>query len=683
MGKEYVIIALFMTSFAHGLDISSYEQQTEEFAEYTLYSAEGVWMYDELKGVADADVVPLRLVSPNLLLVYGSTDSIRQAGYVAHDSSGVMHNDASPMPSESIDRVRLVFEPNLPSSVKYSLMNTIVPSLQVDSEFYTVPYPSSIEFDAKLLDVDLVSLSLLPGVLWVEPVLETKARNDVSSSLLQHGHTTEFPAWDFGLNGHGVVIGIGDSGIDADHACFRQYTGSSGSTDTSSFSNNTAIGVFSPEHRKITHYNTTLDGYDSSSHLDYRHGTHVAGTLACHDVFHNGSTAPPSNGSALAFGSQIVFQDLVSSEGWVVPDVDELLHEGLMYGAIIHSNSWGDDTTNYTVRTATFDAFARQVPWSLAFIAPGNNAGDVLEPANGRNVVAVGATVKSTSQELWSPSARGPLHDGRDGIFVIAPGQNIMSAKADGNDSTNNAELRPSSGTSMSTPSASGATAIIQQMYQDGWFSNQVNRTRFVSIDQISAEWVNFTAPDHSGLFLSDGITPSASLLKATLALSTTPYEMSERNGGAGSTLLHNPYEGWGVINLSELVDFQSVRLELEVGNTTPAPNFWYHDSFELTETDVNSWYSALPQPMNYSWNGSGARGPFLTTGDSFTTRLLPVDGEDVQLRLSFPAKPEPELVDDLLLVAHLSNMKQSMAQTPPTTNVSCKLKYAPFPDST
>ena len=47
--------------------------------------------------------------------------------------------------------------------------------------------------------------------------------------------------------------------------------------------------------------------------------------------------------------------------------------EALANGAVIHSDSWGDDTEAYTLRSAEFDLWHREVPWSLAFIAPGNN----------------------------------------------------------------------------------------------------------------------------------------------------------------------------------------------------------------------------------------------------------------------------------------------------------------------
>ena len=133
-------------------------------------------------------------------------------------------------------------------------------------------------------------------------------------------------------------------------------------------------------------------------------------------------------------------QDIVSSEGWQPPPVDELLWEASTHGAVIHSNSWGDDNTEYTERTGRFDGYARAMPWSVALIAPGNSGEGVLEPANGRNVVAVSASVNHASPERWGSTSYGPTESGTDGIFLLAPGASVSSAAADGFWNTNNAK---------------------------------------------------------------------------------------------------------------------------------------------------------------------------------------------------------------------------------------------------
>ena len=48
--------------------------------------------------------------------------------------------------------------------------------------------------------------------------------------------------------------------------------------------------------------------------------------------------------------------------------------------------------------------------------------------------------------------------------------------------------------------------------------------------------------------------------------------------------------------------------------------------------------------------------GPFLQTGDVFTQRLALMEGEDVRIRMAFPAQPEPAMVDDLQLRVRLED---------------------------
>ena len=87
-------------------------------------------------------------------------------------------------------------------------------------------------------------------------------------------------------------------------------------------------------------------------HINFRHGTHTAGSLACFDVYDYRDGSIPTNGSSMAHGATMVVQDIVSAEGWVPPEnVSELLSEAAMYGSISLSYSWFDYTTEYTARS--------------------------------------------------------------------------------------------------------------------------------------------------------------------------------------------------------------------------------------------------------------------------------------------------------------------------------------------
>jgi len=405
------------------------DEPSMEFAgEVLLTLHEGVWTHEAWSSLHENGVHPLRVVSPTELV--GWHDGwIKSPSYTVSPSPEAVWKTGLDGRSPVVgDFVRLLLEPRLPdsaydglrgqlSAVGISLPNQYTPSPLAPS--YLVEWPGELSLSDTLG---------FEGILWIEPVLETQARNAQSSSLMQSGIISGHAAWSLGLNGAGVVVGAADSGLDADHACFRNAS-VAGAVGSSGENGSELVGEGGPDHRKMVFLNTTIDGGDTQGHSDYRHGTHVAGTLSCYNVDSERQGTFPDNGSALAHGTRLVMQDIVSSDGWVPPDVDALLVEAGLHGAVIHSNSWGDDTTAYTARTSDFDAWALAMPWSLSFIAPGNTGSDLLEPANGRNIAAIGASVKSAEMERWSASSTGPTEAGTNGIFALAVGTSIQSAK--------------------------------------------------------------------------------------------------------------------------------------------------------------------------------------------------------------------------------------------------------------
>ena len=658
------VTMLLLLPLAQGLGPSlSPERLSGE--EQVLILDEGVWSQELWTALDDTGYTPLRMVNPTEILVWRSPDAVDLSGVQVGEAPEVQFKGEFGRFTE-YDSFRFVFEPNLPPEAVQQLVAEFAQfgiDIESRAEWYSsvLPHVEIVEWG-----VGFSVLASIDGLLWVEPVLPTAARNGQVSSLLQHGFTTENPAWDLGLNGGGVVVAVADTGLDADHACFRNATAAG---EFGAGGENLTDGVGTPglDHRKVLLLNHSIDSGDTSGHSDYRHGTHVAGSLSCYNVYDMRSGALPQNGSSLSYASQLIFQDIVSEEGWVPPDVDALLVEAGLYGATLHSNSWGDATTAYTARTGDFDAWALEMPWSLAFIAPGNNGGQLLEPANGRNVVAVGASLKSESSERWGASSIGPTEVGTNGIFALAVGTSVQSARADGMSDSYNDDLRSSSGTSMATPAATSAAAIIQQMVEQGWISGKENRT-LQPISAMRPEWVGDDKNATNNLSLAAGFSPSGPLLRALLSLATTPLSQEMRNGGNGGFELQNHYDGWGQLNLSELVDLAGVETALHQGDVSPAEDLWIHDSFRLLDQSPQAWLQqrqgdseALENLVAAPWNGSGAAGPFLKTGDVWVERFdLSVGSFDA--RLAWAAAPEPHLVDDLQLIIRLSDGRIAVA---------------------
>jgi len=141
------------------------------------------------------------------------------------------------------------------------------------------------------------------------------------------------------------------------------------------------------------------------------------------------------------------------------------------------------------------------------------------------------------------------------------------------------------------------------------------------------------------------------------MAASPLPDEV--RNGGEEGYELHNPYDGWGALNLSRLFDPTSIH---GLGES-PTNDTWIHDSYRLTSGSVGEWFEVnkgesgdLSGMVDTGAPLDGAIGPFLQTGDVFSQRLALIDDEDVRIRMAFPAQPEPAMVDDLQLRVRLED---------------------------
>ena len=536
------------------------------------------WTYADWNALRGEGLEPLRQISVTDVLVWGDH------GTYQLDSVSVLRG-------QSADGYRVVLEPRLPSDAQMDILSMFeFEALQL--AVANSALPTSFEVHG----INPVVFDAIPGVWWIEPLLETKARNSLSSSIMENGSMDGHPGWDLGLNGSGVIIGVADSGIELDHACFSE--------------NGSEIGELGVNHRKVVLVNTTIGDGDDPGQSDYKHGTHIAGTLVC-DLW-NGNM---SGGVSPSHGARVLFQDVVNESGWSEPTVDWLLAEAVANGAVIHSDSWGDDTEAYTLRSAEFDLWHREVPWSLAFIAPGNNPSKFYEPANARNVVSVGGTLSDNSTDLYTSSSQGPTEEGLRGNFIATPAVGIISASADGNLSSFNDDMRSSTGTSMSTPLGASITAVIQQMVQDGWFTEE-------------------------------GFVPSGPQLRALLAMSADSLP---------SGVAPDAQQGWGRPNLANLIDYDE--------NTSA--NIWVHDSYMMNETGrmalVDEWLSAngsrpLEQVVASQWNGSAAQGPFLKQGQGFGWELDRVEGSDLEVILSFNQRPFGAVSDDLDILIRLPN---------------------------
>lgn len=425
----------------------------------------------------------------------------------------------------------------------------------------------------------LKSLVQSRAVLWVEPASRPKLHDAVAVQIIGgEGNDNGIAVHDLGFDGKGVAIAVADSGLD--------------SGDIDSLHPDIAGRVDA-----LFYYGTLTDASDEHSH-----GTHVAGIIAG-----NGATGEADeNGFLYGLGvapkSHLIAQRIFDGAGGFEPPESNarLTTDAVRAGAVIGSNSWGDDTQGrYDTSAMEFDALVRDAdpdspgdqPYILEFSAgnagPGERTMD--SPAVAKNVIATGASennrfdffIYADGQDSVADfSSRGPCEDGRIKPDVVAPGTWISSLQSSAATDENawspiSENYQYQGGTSQAGPHASGAAAVFVQYYRE----------------------------------THQGQTPSPALVKAALINSAVDMDNSVSIAAGGTTYIPNNDEGWGRIDLTELIgaerrfDFTDQTELLTTGQAYEKhlviASFNQPLKITLTYTDVPGFPAAIPALVN------------------------------------------------------------------------------------
>ncbi|MBN2055660.1 S8 family serine peptidase [bacterium] len=391
------------------------------------------------------------------------------------------------------------------------------------------PHRRRISFEIKGLKVAEVSrsLAMLPEVEWVQRRPVYKLCNDYTRYICQSGPYGGGlkPLYDNGVRGEGQLVGVMDTGVDADMCYF--YDAGQG-----------LIQVNQPPNynqRKIVAYvgpSSYANSYDTQGH-----GTHTAGTIAGNDFATPGGE---NTGDGIAYMAKLIVQDY--GDGWDVypPDGEYDAHQEVYdIGGRVHSNSWGWPSVHgvYHDDSQEVDQFIWDNPdYSIVYAAGNDGAGSdtIRAPGTAKNVVTVGATESGASQPENNMyfSSHGPTDDGRIKPDITLPGGDIYSASNDSNTGSFNCSTLSGSGTSMATPGVAGSAALVRDYFMQGFYPLGTADPGFA-------------------------FEPSSALVKAVLVNSgvnmTGTYTA---DSGAGHADIPSMGQGWGRVTLDTTLFF-------------------------------------------------------------------------------------------------------------------------------
>ena len=237
------------------------------------------------------------------------------------------------------------------------------------------------------------------------------------------------------VNGSGVKIAILDTGIDSTHPDFYFPNGTSKIVGAASFTG-----------EPIT------DGYG--------HGTHCASIAAGTGEASNFTYVGVAPGAAL-MNVKVLDNSGQGQESWIISGIQWAVdnHANIL-SMSFGSNAGGDgtDPLSTTVNWATDQG-------AVCVVAAGNSGQLGMYTINSPGVAELAITVGASDKTdvVASFSSRGPTSDYRIKPDVVAPGVNIVAARASGTSMGKPVSqyYTMASGTSMATPHVAGAAALI------------------------------------------------------------------------------------------------------------------------------------------------------------------------------------------------------------------------------
>ncbi|UCD91996.1 MAG: S8 family serine peptidase [Methanobacteriota archaeon] len=417
---------------------------------------------------------------------------------------------------------------------------------------------------AEIHPIHLPVLAKLNEVFYIEPKNTMVLFNRNAQAVFQTNLTRNDPGarkiWDMGIDGEGQIVTVADTGLDYDHAMFRQ------SNEFPTWGDQ--YNVTDLNRRKMVRYmvmkksNPEDDPWawkDSARVWEEGNATSGHGTSVAAAVVGDDSSLGNSPNDGMAKGAKLIVQDIGTvcrsplHGGWwadcltyIPANYTEMFYPAYENGSRIHSNSWGSWTSAYDNDARMVDLFMWNYPDMLITIANGNGGPcswgtkhNTGSPATAKSIMSVGMTEGYRNHHNVScGSSTGPTGDMRRKPTTLAFGSGrSATSSGDPYDEFNYTSEGWFGGSSYATPLTSGMAAMIRQYFEEGWYPGGTP-------------------------IAEDSFNPSAALVKAMIVNSA--QEMPGNNSDmSGEGLYPNNSQGWGRPLLDDVMYFQGDKRKL------------------------------------------------------------------------------------------------------------------------
>jgi subtilisin family serine protease len=307
----------------------------------------------------------------------------------------------------------------------------------------------------------------------------------------------------YGADGRGIHWAVFDTGICGDHPHFAKHANIVAQYDC------TEAG----QPKRLVKGDKRFDTLDGNGH-----GTHVAGILAGMSEVEDPRDGPTSYGGMAPrcklLGFKVLESDGSGEDAWIIKGLDavaelnERAGQLVVHGVNLSLGGSFDPSVFGTGHTPLCQELRRL--WNqgvLVCLAAGNEGFATLrgqdgiipanmdisigDPANLEEAIAVGSVHKTNPHTYGISyfSSRGPTADGRRKPDLVAPGERILSARHDWQQTATGTGKLPNrealfvemSGTSMATPHVSGVLAAFLSLRRE--FIGYPDRVKQILLD--------------------------------------------------------------------------------------------------------------------------------------------------------------------------------------------------------